>query len=149
MAIMRRVPMLLLLLSALHATHAHAQLLSVSGNPGALNVVGATPGSNPNSVSDASTTYTVTVIFRAKIAVSINSAMPSGVTLSVTLAAPPGAVSQGAIALSTTAQDAVKAIPLGTVLSTRGVTYVLSATAAAGVVASTTRTVTLTLLPDP
>jgi predicted MFS family arabinose efflux permease len=145
---MRRVPQLLVLLTAL-STRASAQLLSVSGNPGALNVVGATPGSNPNSVSNASTTYTVTVIFRAKIAVSINSAMPSGLTLSVTLAAPPSAVSQGAIALSTTAQDAVNGIPLGTVLSTRGVTYALSATAAAGVVASTTRTVTLTLLPDP
>jgi len=146
---MRRVPTLLLLLTALHSTATHAQLLSVSGNPGALDVVGATPGSNPNSVSNASTTYTVTVVFRAKIAVSINSAMPSGLTLRVTLAAPSGAVSNGPITLSTTAQDAVNGIPLGTVLSTRGVTYSFSATAAAGVVASTTRTVTLTLLPDP
>jgi hypothetical protein len=70
--------------------------------------------------------------------------MPSGVTLSVSLAAPSGAASAGSVSLGTVAQDVVTGI--GTVsASGLNVTYTLSATAAAGVVASDSRTVTYTI----
>jgi hypothetical protein len=135
--------------AGLSGRRADAQLLLVSGNPGALSIVSAVPGSAPTPVSDAGTTYTVTTVQRSKIVVSINSAMPAGLTLTVTLAAPAGATSVGPVVLSTTPLDAVTGIPLLTLLATHSVTYTFSATVAAGPVASSTRTVTLTLLADP
>ena len=138
-----------MLVLATVAGSARAQLLTVSGNPGSLNIVAASPGTQPNSVADASTSYTVTTVLRSKIAVAIDAAMPSGLTLIVTLAAPAGATSSGPITLSTAAQDAVRGIPLGTVLSTHSITYDFTATVSAGIVPATTRTVTLTILPDP
>jgi hypothetical protein len=70
--------------------------------------------------------------------------MPAGVTLSVNLAAPTGATSAGAQALGTTAVDVVTGITK-IAQGTLGVTYTLSATASAGVVSSTSRTVTYTI----
>ena len=70
--------------------------------------------------------------------------MPSGVTLSASLAAPTGATSVGPVALTGTAQDLVTGIAT---LNESGkvITYNLSATSAAGVVASASKTVTLTI----
>lgn len=119
--------------------------LSVSGDPAALTVSTATAGSAPNSVSDASTTYAITTNETSrKITGAINTAMPAGVTLSANLAAPTGATSAGAVALTGTAQDLVTGI---STLNESGktITYSLSATSAAGVVPSATKTVTLTI----
>jgi hypothetical protein len=119
--------------------------ISVSGNPAPLVVNAATAGSPPNSASDSSTTYALTTNeSNKKITVGIDSAMPSGTTLTITLAAPTGATSAGAVTLGTTAQNAVTGI---STLNESGktITYQFSATAAAGVVASQTRTVTLTI----
>ena len=71
--------------------------------------------------------------------------MPSGTTLTANLAAPSGATSAGAVALSTKAADLVTGI---STLNASGlaITYSLSATTAAGVVASTVKTVTLTIV---
>ena len=65
-------------------------------------------------------------------------------TLQVNLGAPTGGSSSGDVTLSTTAADLVTGI---TQRAESGLTvsYTLSATVAAGVVASDTRTVTLTL----
>jgi len=119
--------------------------ISVSGNPGALTVSTSTAGSAPNLVSDTSTTYNVTTNGTGKkITGAINTNMPANVTLQINLVAPAGGSSTGDTTLSSEAADLVTGI---TKLSegTLGITYKLSATAAAGIVGSATKTVTLTL----
>jgi hypothetical protein len=68
--------------------------------------------------------------------------MPAGTTMSITLAAPPGATSLGPIALSTVATDVVLDILEGTDQGGLAITYTFAATAAAGVVPPQTRTIT-------
>ncbi|MDO8722519.1 MAG: hypothetical protein Q7J31_09870 [Syntrophales bacterium] len=119
--------------------------LSVSGATATLTVNAAVAGSAPTLVSDATTTYAITTNQATrKITGAINTAMPTGVTLSVALAAPTGGTSAGDIALTATAQDLVTGI---STLNESGktITYKLSATSLAGVVASATKTVTLTI----
>lgn len=119
--------------------------LSVSGNPGALTVSTATAGSAPNAVSDASTTYAITTNETGrKITGAIDTAMPAGVTLTATLAAPTGGTSAGAVTLTATAADLVTGIATLNE-SAKIITYGLSATSAAGVVPSASKVVTLTI----
>lgn len=119
--------------------------ISVSGAPGTLTINAATAGSAPNSVSDNTTTWAVTTNEASKkVTASIGVAMPTGVTLSVSLGAPTGATSAGAVSLGTVAQDVVTGISTLN-QSALGITYTLSATSAAGTVASTSRTVTFTI----
>lgn len=120
--------------------------LSVSGNPGAMTVSTSTAGSAPDAVSDATSTYAITTNESTrKITAAIDSAMPDGVTLTVSLAAPTGGTSAGAVTLGTVAGDAVTGI---TKLNESGktITYNLSATSAAGVITSASKTVTLTIV---
>lgn len=120
--------------------------MSVSGDPGALTVSSATAGSAPTDATDATTTWAITTNQTGtKVTAAINTAMPAGVTLKVGLGAPTGATSAGAVSLGTVAADLVTGI---TKLneSAKTVTYTLSATAAAGVVASATKTVTFTVV---
>jgi hypothetical protein len=119
--------------------------ISVSGNPGAMSVSTATPGSGLDTVTDSSTTYDITTNQSGqKITAVIDSGMPAGVTLQVQLAAPAGATSAGFVTLSTLAADAVTGI--STLNQTGlGITYKLSATPVAGSMSSDTRTVTLTI----
>ena len=124
-------------------------VMSVSGNPAAMNITTATPGSAPTPVTDASTSYAITTNETSKkIVADISANMPSGLTLQINLQAPTGATSAGTVTLTTTAADVVNNV--GTVAqSGRTITYTLSATTAAGVVASSTRTVTLTIVAGP
>ncbi|HEX6751308.1 MAG TPA: hypothetical protein VF092_28715 [Longimicrobium sp.] len=117
--------------------------LSFTGSP-SLVISTATAGGAPTSAT-ANATYAITTNeSNRKVTAQIDSDTPAGVALSVSLAAPAGATSAGAVQLGTTAQDVVTGI--GTVsASGLNVTYTLSATAAAGVVPSTTRTVTYTI----
>lgn len=118
--------------------------IAFTGSP-SLVISSATAGSAPTSAT-ANATYAVTTNESSrKITAQINSAMPSGATLSVTLAAPAGGTSAGAVQLSTTAQDVVTGI---STLNASGlnVTYGLAATAAAGVIPASTRTVTYTIV---
>lgn len=118
--------------------------LSFSGSP-SLTIAAATAGSAPTSVT-ANATYAVTTNETdRKITAQIDSDMPSGVSLSVSLAAPSGGTSAGAVSLSTVAQDVVTGISTLNA-SGLGVTYSLSATSAAGVVPAGSRTVTYTIL---
>ncbi|HEU0014879.1 MAG TPA: hypothetical protein VFQ45_14425 [Longimicrobium sp.] len=117
--------------------------IAFTGSP-SLVVSAATAGSAPTAVT-ANASYAVTTNeTNRKITAAIDTNMPTGVTLSVNLAAPTGGSSAGAVTLGTTAQDVVTGI---TQVNQGGlsVTYSLSATAAAGVVASGTRTVTYTI----
>ena len=110
-----------------------------------LTITTATAGSAPTSVTDASATWAVTTNQTgAKITASIPTIMPAGLTLSSSLAAPAGATSAGFLALGTVAVDLVTVITK-LAQNAMAVTYKLDATAAAGVVASSTRVVTYTI----
>ncbi|KPL00808.1 MAG: hypothetical protein AMJ91_03255 [candidate division Zixibacteria bacterium SM23_73_3] len=119
--------------------------VSVSGNPANLVVNTATAGSQPDDDTDNSTSWAVTTNgTNKKMTGDINVDMPANVTLQVNLTAPTGGSSAGDVSLSTTAADLVTTI---TQVAESGltITYTLSATIDAGVVAQDTRTVTLTL----
>ena len=118
--------------------------ISVSGNPAALLVSVATAGSEPDVDTDASTSYAITTNQSSKkITGVLNSAMPDNTLLKVTLTAPTGG-SASQVTLTATAQDLVTGI---STLAESGLTisYELSATASAGVVASASKIVTLTV----
>lgn len=117
--------------------------ISVSGSP-SLVINDATAGSGLTSAS-ASGTYAITTNqTNRKITAQLDSNMPSGVTLAVTLAAPTGGTSAGAVSLSTTAQDVVTGVS-NVNQSGLSIGYTLSATVAAGVVPAGNRTVTYTI----
>jgi hypothetical protein len=125
-----------------------AQTIAVSGNPGALVINAAIAGSQPTSVSNATTTYTVTTPApnrTYKLTAQLNANMPPGATLTATFAAPTGATSAGPVALDITARDVVTGIPKST-NATRSITYQLDALVTAGVLPSSTRTVTITVV---
>ena len=111
-----------------------------------LTITTATAGSAPTSVTDATATWAVTTNQTgAKISASIATAMPSGLTLNSSLVAPTGATAvAGFTALGTVAVDLVTGITK-LAQGSLGVSYRLDATAAAGVVASATKTVTYTI----
>jgi len=118
--------------------------IAFSGAP-SLVVNTATAGSAPTSATNVVATWAVTTNQTgALITASINAVMPAGLTLSANLAAPAGATSTGLQALSTVAVNLVTGITQVNAIAL-GVTYQLDATTAAGVVASTTRTVTYTI----
>lgn len=117
--------------------------IAFAGSP-SLVVSTASAGNEPSVASAAATWAVTTNQSNAKITASINAALPANVILTVDLAAPSGATSAGAQPLGTTAVDLVTSLTR-VAQGGLGVTYTLSATAAAGVVASTTRTVTYTI----
>jgi len=120
---------------------------SITSTPVTLTITTATAGSDPTPVTDNSSVWAVTTNqTNAKISASIPTDMPTGVTLGVQLAAPAGATSTAKNLASGTAQDLVTGITKvkGNALT---VTYTLSATAAAGVIAADSRVVTYTMTP--
>jgi hypothetical protein len=132
---------------AFGARDARAQI-SVSGSPAAMKVTVAVAGQAPTAVTNAATTYSLASnpAGHFTITASINSPMPAGVTLKITLAASKG-TSDGAVTLSTVAQNVVTTITRK--MSGQVITYSLSATAAAGVIGPTMRMVTLTQINTP
>jgi hypothetical protein len=117
--------------------------VAFSGSP-SLVINTATAGSSPTAATAGATWAVTTNQTGARITASIGSNMPAGLTLSVNLAAPAGASSAGAQALSTVAVDVVTNIST-VAQGAMAATYSLDATIAAGVVSSTTRTVTYTI----
>ena len=125
---------------------AAAQVFNVSnGSAGTLTVNTAVAGMLPASVTLSSTTYNLFAVGRPRITARLNSPMPAGTTLYLTLAAPSGATSHGPVALTTTAQDLVTNIPFLTSKNGLSITYEFQATATAGTVPMQSRTITLTL----
>lgn len=127
--------------------------ITVSGNPGGLTVSIATAGSEPTAVNDTSTTYSITTNCgddAKRITAGIDEAMPVDITFMITLAAPSGAVSSGAkdISAAITGVSALDVVTLIDAVASSGhlITYELSATVDAGVVATIVRTVTLTII---
>jgi hypothetical protein len=132
-------------LQCMLAAHARAQTLSVSGDPGPLIIATATAGFDPAPVSDNQSSYNLSVSLPgARITGRVDAPLAPGVTLTLTLQAPSGASSAGAVTLDASERDLVTGIPAGS-FSGLGITYRLSATTAAGVVAPSTRAVTLTV----
>ncbi len=120
------------------------ETLTLSGNPLSLLVSTALAGLQPDAVLDQATTYDVSVTQTSQIAVQLTSSLPSGLTLRVRMDAPAGAVSAGYVSLTTTAQDLVTSIPSGS-YSQLTVSYEISGTVSAGVVALNTVDVDFTL----
>lgn len=124
----------------------HADDIFISGNPGALIVNAADAGSQPNSVTDASTSYSIDITTsNKKITGAIDSAMPANTYLRVTLTAPAGATSVGQITLSVTALDLVTGLTVGMNEGGLGIMYEFSASVEAGIVPSASKTVTFTI----
>jgi hypothetical protein len=117
--------------------------IAFTGSP-SLVINTATAGSGPAAATANGTWAVTTNQSNAKITASINSAMPAGLTLTANLAAPAGGTSAGAQTLSTTAVDVVTGLTK-VAQGTLNVTYELTATTAAGVVTSQSRTVTYTI----
>jgi hypothetical protein len=123
----------------------------MAAGPAAMKITTAVAGLPPNAITSASTNYFVAAKNKTKplkVTGRIATAMPAGMTLKVTLSAPAGATSNGAVTLDATTRDLVGNIT-NTTLSTQTIIYVVSATPAAGVVASQSRTVTFTLVAWP
>lgn len=124
--------------------------LLVSGNPGALIIDNGVAGNTAlNSVSDLSTTYSMThngnsTVPAKKITAVLNADMPPHTALLITLASTDG-TSVVEQPLSATGHDVVTDIPRGADAD-QIITYKLTADATAGVLASDTRTVTLTVI---
>lgn len=141
----------LLVVDGANAAGAQHATVQVSGSPATMRVSGATAGSVAAAVVESSTMYTV---FSAgnnsskKIVAQLNAPMPTGVTLMVTFEAPSTAVSIPNVALDATPRDVVTGIDF-THGFTKGITYTLSATPAAGIVPVQSRTVTLTIVGAP
>jgi len=128
-------------------TIATINAISVTGNPAAFNINAAVAGSPPTNVTDISTTYAVTTNATSqRIQGSIDTGMPTGVTLSINLTAPTGGTSAGAVSMTTTAQNLVTGIS-NVAQSGLQICYTVSATPSASPAAATTRTVTYTIGP--
>ncbi|MGH7637551.1 MAG: hypothetical protein ACREOK_07855 [Gemmatimonadaceae bacterium] len=122
--------------------------IAVTGGAQSLTISTATAGSNPTDASVTLSWAVTTNQTNQKITASIDAAMPANVTLRAQLEAPAGGTSFGPNPLSTSSVDLVGNI---STLAESGLDliYTLSATPAAGVVASTTRTVTYTITAGP
>ncbi len=114
-----------------------------TGDP-TLTVNAAVAGSAPTQVTDATTSYAMTSNETRKITGALDTAMPAGLTLKANLTAPSTGTSAGAVTLTNVAADLVTAIaPVAE--SALGIAFSLDATVAAGVVASASKTLTLTI----
>ena len=95
------------------------------------------------------TTYDVTnTLTTKKLVGRLNTAMPTNTTLALQLAAPSGASSSGNVTLTSSNQNLVTGIG-DVVQSGLNMTFTLSATVNAGVIASASKTFTLTLVDAP
>jgi hypothetical protein len=129
---------------------AKAQSLSIGTSPSAMTINTAIPGQPPSDVNSNVTNYTITGKKNRtyKITARLSSAMPAGVTLTLTMTAPTGATSLGPVTLDATTRDVVSNI-INQSAEIEQITYQLSATAAAGVITPQSRTVTFTLTQTP
>ncbi len=144
---MRRL--VLLLAVAVWTRDARAQI-TVSGSPAQMHISTAVAGFAPTSVSNSSTTYTVSkpvAPHSYTVTAQLNTTMPANTTLDITLQSAGNGSSAGAVALTTTAKTVISGITLKVTGAT--ITYNFNAAAAAGVVPLQTRRVTLTVITVP
>ena len=123
--------------------------IEISAGPVVLAITTATAGSDPDDATDATETYAITTNCAADgkmITAILDSAMPLGVTLKLTMTAPTGADAGTQVTLTDSAVNAITNIDAVSEANL-GTSFVMSATAEAGIV-SGTRTVTLTVVDD-
>lgn len=143
------------------ATVAQAQVQTVNIQVGAISVMSLAIGTPSLTVSTAvagvdptpataTSQYNVTTNqINQKITARINTALPAGITLAANLAAPPtSGTSAGNQVLGVTDVNLVTGMATLAAANV-GITYTLSATAAAGTLAATTRLVTYTITTGP
>ena len=126
--------------------------ISVSG-PASLTVNTATAGSEPTDAVSAGITWAITTNqagqkVTAELTAASGGNMPAGLSLSANMAAPAVGTSDGQVSLSTTPARLVNGITR-VAQSGMALTLTLSATVAAGTVASTTRDVLYTVTTGP
>jgi hypothetical protein len=141
----------IVVLTLLGAGGAHAQSITDTGNPPALIVTTAVAGSEPTPVVVATTQIRAKTNKKnnpQKVTARLNAAMPAGLSLIAELDAIGNSTSLGPVTLSTTARDLVTGIT-NTNNQSAIISYTLQATAAAGVVALSSRIVTLTITDAP
>lgn len=124
--------------------------INVAGPPAAIVVNTAVAGNEPAPVTRTSS-YTLLVKGKGAkhITASMGSNMPAGTTLSLNMAAPSTGVSSGPINLTIVDQTMVSSINNFNPAETMAMTYVFTATVAAGVITSRNRTVTFTIVNGP
>jgi hypothetical protein len=136
------------LITAVQSLSAQSNSISLTAL-GTLTISVATPGGQPVTSTNSTGKYSVQAVSgRMKVSAQLDTPLPSGVTLTITLAAPSGAVSLGATALSTSSHDVVRYIPVGD-YANLSVTLALSSSVTAGVVPFSTSHIILTLVDDP
>ena len=121
--------------------------ISVSGVSVSLTITDGTAGTDGlTSVSDASTTYSMTQnsSTAAKITANLNAALPQDFALSINLESSKG-TSCGTVDISNTTPVNVVTGTANGADNNKRITYTFSALASAGMLASTTRVVTLTI----
>ena len=144
-------PLLLAITLSLATSQLAAQgtSIAITTPPAALVVASAVAGTAPTPHTDQSARYAVNVASgRMKVVGQLDSPLPPGVTLTVELLAPSGAVSLGRIVLTTQGQDLVRFIPPGQHTGLP-LTLALSASVSAGVIAYGSSSLVLTLVDDP
>ena len=120
--------------------------VAVSGAPAPLTIGSAVAGQAPSSVTADGGTWAVTTNEpNKKITASVDQALPGGMSLEVSLAAPAGASSPGSVALGTSATDVVTGISTLNAAALP-ITYRLTASPGAPVSGASTRTVTFTIV---
>lgn len=122
--------------------------MSISGSPSTFVINTAVAGSQPDFATDVTTTYNASILLgAARITGAVNIAFPPGISLLISMAAPSGATSQGAVNITTTAKNLVIGISTLTVGNNLAIAYALSATVNASTVTNGTRTITYTIGP--
>jgi hypothetical protein len=121
--------------------------IAVAGDV-SLQVNTAIAGSQPTQANDTDSTYSITTncgTDAKKITAALNTAMPTGLTLTINMPAPTDkGTTAGDVVLTNVAANvvtAISAVAQANIL----VAYYLDATVEAGVVASATKTVTFTI----
>jgi len=124
--------------------------IATSGNPAPLTISSGTAGSDIlTAATDNSTTYSITQNFgnTVKITANLDAVLPAGYTLTITLASTKGTSIPNvniSNATSGSAANVVTAIQRGADAN-QAIGYSFSALASAGTLASTSRSVTLTI----
>ena len=124
--------------------------LATSGNPGALTITTGTAGTDAlTSVSDASTTYSMTQNFgnTVKITANLDAVLTAGYQLQINLASSKG-TSAGTVDISNATSASAVSVVTGIAKgadAAKAITYTFSANASAGTMTSTAKVVTLTL----
>jgi hypothetical protein len=135
------------------AAASQSTAFTVSGNPSGPLTVTPPGDGTAGCVTSIRTTYSIAVqaASTTQISAQLSAVMPANTTMAVLLGVPPGATgvtSSGNVVLSTTPSTVISGFAQVNTL-TGDIYYTFSATAAAGIIPATSRTVTFTVSKAP